>query len=412
MRFAVLLIIWISSFASQAQNQQDAVVADTVAVESEEMKDMDRKEDKNSPQNQSKKLKATSAGAYKEAELRESPAADEVAPSTSMPEGGGAEMNSHIYFQNSSSFEISRSEATIQRTQRSPSEGQQLEMNNAVDYFEQTAPESFEYNYYRYAAGNYNTSLVSNLSVAEELRPDNSDVQTQFAAYHIIMGNQTEAIDYLDQLVVSGRLSQGVLDYSEDILRSTPENGTLLTHGFDDTYGSYYMQNSKGVRTDVELVSLDFMQSEEYCDRLKSKNYQIPDNTLVNVDYFSSFCALNSGKKIAVSMTTPKEYIQPQMSNFYATGLVFEYHPEPFSNLARNEMLWDNGLSKKVLIAPADDKARRLSSNYLPMLFLLRKAYSEQGRTKELQEIDQELDKVGAQSDKYEKVQSLKKAYK
>lgn len=411
MRLAVLLILWVISFTAEAQSNSADAVADSVAVERQEMEDMKLEEGGKIAKPSSKKLKAVSSEAFKDAAPAEAEA-DEAVPMSTVSPTGGAEMNNQLYLQNSSSFEISKTNAAIQRSQRSPSPVQQQEMDKAVDYFEQTAPESFEYNYYRYAAGNYNTELVGNLSAAEELRPENADVQTQFAAYHMITENKDQAIQYMDQLIESGRLSQGVLDYSEDILRSTPENGTLITHGFDDTYGSYYVQNAQGVRQDVDLVSLDFMQSDEYRERLEGKGYSLPDNNQVDVEYFSSFCALNSGKNIAVSMTTPKEYLEPQMSNFYATGLVFEYHTEAFSNVERNVLLWHNGLSRKVLKEPVDDKARRLSSNYLPMLFVLRKFYAEQGNEGKVTEVDKELDRVGAQSNKYDKVQSLKKAYK
>lgn len=323
----------------------------------------------------------------------------------------GAVSNSSTFINASNSFEYSRDRATEQRYQRSPSPAMQQEMDEAVGYFEQNAPNSFEYNYFKYSAGNYDVNLESNLAEAERLRPNNSDVQVQYAALNMIKGDMTAALQYLERLIDSGRLTTSALEYSEDILRSTPQNGTLITHGFDDTYGSYYMQAANGVRTDVELVSLDFLQSDAYRDRLKEKGYQLPSSTQVDVNYFAGFCQLNAGRKIAVSMTTPKEYFSPVMSNLYATGVVFEYHSAPFDNFSRNAFLWDNGLRKKSILQPSDDKARQLSLNYLPMLIQLRRVYYERGDAAKLAEIDSTIDKIGVQSNKYEQVQKLKVAY-
>jgi hypothetical protein len=142
--------------------------------------------------------------------------------------------------QSSVSFTLSKQQSSTQRTQRSPSAAQQSQMNQVVDDLEQNAPESFEFHYFKYVAGNYNVSLVDDLKKAESLRPQNSDVQIQLAAYHIIMNDAKNAQVYLDKLIKSTRLSQEALDYAEDLLKSAPDNGTLITHGFDDSYACYY----------------------------------------------------------------------------------------------------------------------------------------------------------------------------
>ena len=315
-------------------------------------------------------------------------------------------------YQNASiSFESSRKQASYQRSQRSPSYNQQVEMDKAVDYFQQNSPNSFEYHYFSYTAGNYNVSLYNHLVEAERLRPNNSDVHVQLAAYHMIKEEKKQAIAYCDQLIASNRLTNDVLKYAEDILVSTPKNGTLITHGFDDSYGVWYVQNVKNIRTDVRLVSLDFLQSKEYRNRLASKGYSLPKSTSIDVNYFKEFCQLNSGKGIAVSMTTPKEYFKPVLNEMYTTGLVFEYHSSEFKNFNRNVELWEKLLKKYLVENAADEKAKQLSANYLPMLLQMRKVYHQQGDIKKVLELDVAIDKIGVQCKKYDRVQDLKKAY-
>lgn len=418
MRTVLGIIFTLFALFSQAQSNSAEVMADTSELENSSKEEMDelkietvqpssaRQEQKKSKNNPTKVEKVGSLEGYSSAPVE---LEQEMDDNGSLKD---AEENTNtIYIQNSSSFENTKSRVSAQREQRSPSPIQQSEMNEAVDYFEQNAPASFEYNYYRYAAGNYDVKLESNLAEAERLRPENSDVHAQYAAYHMIVGEKTKAVEYMKRLIESGRLTQGVLDYSEDILLSAPVNGTLITHGFDDTYGSYYMQNSEGIRQDVELVSLDLLQSEAYRENLAAKGYSIPASTVVDVDYLSAFCSTNSGKKIAMSMTTPKEYFQPLMSNLYATGLVFEYHTQPFDNFPRNVQLWQSGLTKTSIYQPSDEKAKKLSSNYLPMLFMMRQVYDARGESEQVKMLDSTIDHIGAQCNKYQQVQSLKKAY-
>jgi len=60
----------------------------------------------------------------------------------------------------STSFTYSKQQSSNQRTQRSPSAVQQKQMDYVVDQLEENSPESFEYNYFKYVAGNYDVSLI------------------------------------------------------------------------------------------------------------------------------------------------------------------------------------------------------------------------------------------------------------
>ena len=311
----------------------------------------------------------------------------------------------------STNFSSTYSTSDTQRTSRSPSIQQQVQMDQAVDYFEVNAPGSFESHYFKYVAGNYNTELVSDLKAAEQIRPSNADVHVQLAGYYMIEDDVDSALIYTEKLRESNRLADNVIAYSEDILRSVPESGTLITHGFDDGYGSYYAQNSVGVREDVTLVSLDFIQSDSYKEELKDKGFQLPESEVVDVDYLAEFCVLNVDKNISISLTTPKEYFQAIQDKLYVVGLVFEYHPESFDNFSRNDFLWNNSMEKEVIVNPIDEKGKQLSANYLPMLLHLRKVYQVTGEKEKLKEVDEVSDQVGVQCRKYEQVQKVKSSY-
>jgi hypothetical protein len=295
--------------------------------------------------------------------------------------------------------------------QRSPLPEHQQEMDKAVDYFETNAPNSFEYHYFKYTSGNYDVSRINHLREAEKIMPANSDVHAQLAAYNIIKRNSDSANFYVDKLVNSGRLNTNTLLYAEDLLLSVPKNGVLITHGFDDTYSTWRKQQLDGVRSDVTLISLDFLQSEYYRSLLKKDGFKLPEGDIIDVDYLKSFCELNTSKSIGISMTTPKDYFLPLKSNLYVTGLVFEYHQSTFNNFDRNNELWNSSLTKHLIDGAKDEKAKQLSANYLPMLLQLRKVYGQKGELKKVKEIDEAIDSVSLQCRKYDQVQKLKSSY-
>lgn len=350
-----------------------------------------------------------------EAAEEEIPVMDAEKPQPLAPAGVMTETNqtySPSSYQSASyDFQSTKKNACTQRTQRSPSVEQQMQMDAAVTYFQEAAPSSFEHHYFKYVAGNHDVGLYDHLKKAEELRPENADVHVQLAAYHIIKNDIQDGIAYCDKLKESERLTENVITYAEDILKSTPENGTLITHGFDDSYGTWYAQNKNDVRKDVTLVSLDFLQSDHYRTNLQEKGYKLPESEVIDVDYLDEFCVDNESKSIGISLTTPKEYFEPILKNLYVVGLVYEYHQEAFDNFFRNDQLWNEELTKKLIDNPIDEKGKQLSANYLPMLLQLQKVYKQKGEKEKRKKVDEASDKIAVQSKKYEQVQRIKSSY-
>jgi len=310
------------------------------------------------------------------------------------------------------SISVSKTQATQNRTQRSPSPQFQQQMDDGVKTLEVYAPESFEFHFYKYVAGNYNVQLADHLTKAEQLKPNNSDVQIQRAALYIILSDSINATNYLKKIEQSTRISKEALAYAEDIVLSAPDNGTLITHGFDDSYAAYYIQFANKQRKDLTIVSLDFLQSEAFRENLKMKGYVLPENKTIDINYLKSFCELNEKKSIAISLTTPKEYLSVVSQHIFIVGLVAEYHKDvTFNNFYRNDYLWNEILQKKLINSAVTEKGRQLSANYLPMMLYLSKIYGDMKETEKQKELDKAIEKVAVQCNKYEQVQTVKKSY-
>ena len=302
-------------------------------------------------------------------------------------------------------------QATYGRTQRNPSMLQQAQIEALVLELEKSNKKSFEYHYYKYLSGNYNIDWVDHLLEAQKLKPKNADVITQLVAYNFIKGNTSNCISNLKELHSLGRLDDVALTYTTDVLISVPQNGLLFTHGFDDTYGALYMQKVSGIRTDVKIISLDFLQSSFYREKLVKEGVRLPEQSLINGRYLKEICELNPSKSLALSLTIPKEYFVEIKSNTYVTGLVMEYHKDDFNNYYRNDFLWNSELTNELVDNANSQKAKELSSNYLPMLLLLRKTYQKVNDYQALEKIDKAIDKVAVQCDKYEQVSRIKGSY-
>jgi hypothetical protein len=309
----------------------------------------------------------------------------------------------------STTFLTQKKKASTQATQRSPTPVQQSEMNEAVAYYAANASGSFEYHYFSYVAGNYDVSLFNHLQKAQELRPTNSDVLIQLAAYHVILNQGGQAKEYLAQLATSGRIAQEVIAYDRDVLSSVPANGVLLTHGFDDSYGSLYLQLKEGFRKDVRILSLDFMQSQAYRESLVKQGFALPASKTVDVNFLKEFCRLNGNSQLHLSLTFPKPYFTAMADKLQVLGLTFKYDPKPESTFNANDKLWKEIVKKQFAQDAVTEKAKQLSANYLPMLLYLRENYQGQKNAEAVAELDKVIDRIAVQSNKYSKVISLKK---
>ncbi len=296
------------------------------------------------------------------------------------------------------SFFKTKVAANSQSTQRSPTYQQQTEMQNVVNQYKKTAPNSFEYHFYKYVAGNYNVGLIEDLNEAFKLNPKNVDVQIQYAAYNFIKNDHENLKQNLDFLLENKKIEKELLIYAKHLLESVPTSGILLTHGFDDTYSALYVQNNLNIRPDVQLISMDFMQSEYYRNSLKSIGFSFPIFLNIDVNFFKSFCELNKTKNLQISMTFPKPYLQEIESNISVLGLTLIYGENPINLAERNETYFNEMENSKMIANFSTVKMKKLSSNYLPLLLSLKKEYEIQENKAKVLEMNKLIDKIKFQA--------------
>jgi hypothetical protein len=268
-------------------------------------------------------------------------------------------------------------------------------MNKQVKDLEEIAPNSFDYNLMYYSSGNYDVSREPKLLKAEQQQPENTDVIKFLAANAIVKGDTLEAKTYLKKLEEKQIIQSETVSYMQDVIISSGTNSTIITHGFNDSYGTYFNQFNQNLAPNTTVISLDFMQSESYRNVLKKKGYELPKQQTVDVPFLKTFCELNQQKNIALSMTIPKEYFEPIKDNIFVSGLIFEYKPKlSQQSYQKLESLWNQKLNKKVINQFISPLSNSYSLNYLPMLIYLEEYYQNSGDKTKTMEIKLDIDRV------------------
>lgn len=306
-------------------------------------------------------------------------------------------------------FQTNQLNSTHQYNRRSASGYEQMNMDASVGYYKTRDPNAFETHFYTWLAGHYNTDLYPDLKAAAQQNPENTDVKKQLAAYQIITNNPLQAVALIQELVSRGMISAGQLAYANDLLVSGDTGSIVVTHGFDDLFAAYYVQQTNHVRPDVQLLSLDFMQSAAYRSGWMNRGLALPGSETIDTAYLAELCELNPEQTLQLSMTLPKAYFTGIKDRLYPVGLTFRYSELPVDNYDSNYRLWSSAMNLKLVRQSSNDSGDNWCTNYLPMLVTLRKQLELQNRQEEVQELNKEILGIGIRTNTTNQVKKYTK---
>lgn len=283
-------------------------------------------------------------------------------------------------------FETNYSNSKHQLYRRSPSDLESSKMKQSAQFYADILPGSFEKHFYTYLVSKYNPKQFPELQQAAQLNPNKTEVQQELAVYGFATNNQQLADSVTQQMIDQNKITTGVLDYATDLVNSVPSNGTLLLHGYTELIPANFEKNNQN-RSDIELISVDLMQSPDYQQNLSKKGFVMPNSTYVDTAFVQEFCSLNASKNIYLSMSFPKEYFQGISKFLHPVGLTFGYKLNRFDYNAWNTNLIESVWQKDKLGISQDAQSDALSANYLPTLVSIERLYQEYNKSEEAKEM-------------------------
>lgn len=306
-------------------------------------------------------------------------------------------------------FESSYSDSRHQLTRRSASTEEVFNMKQGAQIYANILPGSFEKHFYTYLLSKYDPKQFTELQQAAKLEPNKTEVQQELAVFGIAVNDQKLADSVALEMIAQNKISGGLLSYAQDMVNSVPTNGTLLLHGYTELIPVNYEINSLG-RADIQLISLDLMQSQTYQASLTAEGFVMPASSFVDTTFVQTFCALNSSKNIYMSMSFPKEYFQGITSSLNTVGLTFAYDQgATFDYNAWNISLIETKWNKLQLGIAKDQQSDALSANYLPALISVQRLYEEYNKTEDAKEINHIIMSVATRARKTGQLSKIKR---
>ncbi|MNU63825.1 hypothetical protein D3C71_530830 [compost metagenome] len=305
-------------------------------------------------------------------------------------------------------FETNYSNSKHQLYRRSPSDLESSKMKQSAQLYADILPGSFEKHFYAYLVSKYNPKQFQELVQAAKLNPDKTEVQQELAVYGFATNNQQLADSVTLQMISQNKITDGVLNYAADLVNSVPSNGTLLLHGYTELIPANFEKNTLN-RSDIELISVDLMQSVDYQQNLSEKGFVIPNSTYVDTAFVQEFCSLNVSRNIYLSMSFPKEYFQGISQSLSPVGLTFGYKLNRFDYNAWNANLIQSVWQKNKLGISQDAQSDALSANYLPALISIERLYQEYNKSEEAKEMSTLILNVATRARKTSQLSKIKR---
>lgn len=245
---------------------------------------------------------------------------------------------------------------------------------------------------------------VNALQQAYKLAPDDRRIAGEMAGYYIRTQQKNAAAPILSSLVEQNFLTGDQLLYGQDILKAVPLDGILICNGFDDTYAVMQQQVNHQFRTDVKVMSLDWLLIPDYRKSLERSGYFVPESKSVDALFLSEFVNRNPEYNIGISLSVPVQYTRQFKEKVISGpvvlvtgGVSHSFVMELFDNL---ELIRE----KEV-----DEKTKRWSANYLPYLFAYRKRAQQEGKTDKVKEVEQLIRKISTWIDEAQRIEELLK---
>ena len=211
-------------------------------------------------------------------------------------------------------------------------------------------PNSWVYHYTHYY--NYATDF-SRLEKAYQINPSIPDLYWEFIKQYALTGQDEKKRSFCKKLYASQDISTGIYNINYNMLNSAARNAILFTNGDTDTYPAWVLQEAKGIRNDVLILTMHgtFFNRNYLKSILAGKGIDLDVDQLSKSDmalYFEGLVKLLSAhypdRTIHVALSVYAPYYEAFKDKLHTTGFVLTYSEDPLDSNERNRAIIENDL--------------------------------------------------------------------
>jgi hypothetical protein len=236
--------------------------------------------------------------------------------------------------------------------------------------------DSHAYHYLNYLLLGKTSEGLESLERAYQKRPEPA-LYDDLIGKAVIEGDNSAKNAFLKKLRNAGVYNSAVLEYNQNVLNSIEANGILVTYGNADTYPILLLQEEFGIRKDVRVICLNWVDNKNYADKTLAGLSKVGSDR----ESVEKLCTAFQSS-IYLGLTLAPECYQGIQPKLYCTGLAFKYSSLPINSNASVSSNWKN-LFKLKYIRDNED----INRNYLLPLIILEKNTADASEKKEYSEL-------------------------
>ncbi len=313
---------------------------------------------------------------------------------------------------------------TASRMLRIMGGGRTLEdQQQILERAEKAIPNSFEYHYMYSWNSNHEPEAFEHLKKAYEIDPDRPETYDDFVTFYELNRNHQQLKSFCEKWFESNDMSSNLYAWAYNLLHSVEEdNAILITHGDNDTYPLWVLQQAKEIRKNVVVLNGSLLWEETYRNK-RFKELGIPEMTKKNKDFVSGedgYASImehlfkHSGRPLYFSTTVDSKHYKKHEDQMYLVGLAYKWCKNDFDNIAvlkknyeKRFMLDYLKLSTQYDIS--ESVINRMNTTYLGAFITLHNHYQEAEQLDRMTEIEDLIYKIAESADQTQQVERIMK---
>lgn len=243
-----------------------------------------------------------------------------------------------------------------------------------VQRIKNNVPNTFTYYYTSYLTNGIGTENYQNLLKAYELNPNFPGIHSSLISY----AESNNDIEFRQKVnrewIKTNYLSYQLLNYSYNVLISLDSNAILFTQSDNDTYPTWMIQDAKGIRTDVQVINIDFLLLDDYRKTL-FEELNVPPMDLGEVDIDEYHLnwekvvahvinSYNGNRPVYLGMTLFDHIYEDFKNQLYISGLAYRYSELRLSTEKQNIKLFEESFRLDYLKDPLTVDRNQMNINY------------------------------------------------
>lgn len=258
------------------------------------------------------------------------------------------------------------------------SKSSQKNLDEIIQKMKSSVPGSFALEYAEYLNGKKSKEAFEHLKKANTIQPDHEELLDDLLALSVIEGDKGGMKKYSLQIAQRTPFQAAEMEYNRNVLNSLEPNAVLITNGNVDTYPIILDQQISGLRGDVTVVCLDWLNNEAYAESIAAK-LGISEKSISKDKPYEALNAIlksSSAVPIYLSLTLPPAELEKYQKNLFITGLAMKYSSYGIDNIPSLVYNWENLFLKNQI-----NSIHELNRNYLLPLIQLHIYYKNKGDT-------------------------------